>query len=180
MSRPDSLIASPSAGTLHRIARRLRRLFGRRAQALPGAPVSAGAPSRPASAADLPVALPLAPSTARTNTSGSRASAPWAPQAQPEAVLPPALPPPAQVAPALPPVPARTMRSLAEVRADLARLRESARERHARVPVPAPRDPAFEPTDFMDFHAPAAAPAEKPFAQTAFLDFTILKSRGGT
>ena len=44
--------------------------------------------------------------------------------------------------------PVRKMRTLEEVRADLARLRLSARERHARVY--AWRDTNFAPTDFMD------------------------------
>ena len=74
--------------------------------------------------------------------------------------------------------PARTMRSLEEVRADLARLRQSAKERHARALVPVRRDISFEPTDFMDFAKPAEA-AEESFEETAFLDFTTLKPRPG-
>lgn len=74
--------------------------------------------------------------------------------------------------------PARTMRSLEEVRADLARLRQSAKERHARALVPVRRDISFEPTDFMDFAKPAEA-AEESFEATAFLDFTTLKPRPG-
>lgn len=79
-------------------------------------------------------------------------------------------------APAQPP--ARTMRSLEEVRADLARLRQNAKERHARILVPVRRDTGFEPTDFMDFAKPAEAP-EESFEATAFLDFTTLKPRPG-
>lgn len=48
--------------------------------------------------------------------------------------------------------PVRKMRTLEEVRADLARLRLSARERHARVY--AWRDTNFAPTDFMDLANP--------------------------
>ncbi|MDM0079055.1 hypothetical protein QTI17_00480 [Variovorax sp. J31P179] len=74
--------------------------------------------------------------------------------------------------------PAKTMRSLEEVRADLARLRESAKERHARAPVAPRRDISFEPTDFMDFAKPEPAPErDESFEQTAFLDFTTLKPR---
>jgi hypothetical protein len=46
-----------------------------------------------------------------------------------------------------PQAPVRTMRTLEEVRADLARLRLSASERHARTH--AWRDTNFAPTDFM-------------------------------
>ena len=70
------------------------------------------------------------------------------------------------------------MRSLEEVRADLARLRQSAKERHARIEVPVRRDISFEPTDFMDFTKPAEAP-EESFEATAFLDFTTLKPHPG-
>ena len=103
------------------------------------------------------------------------------------------MPKPVEVAPAVPvaapvaapviarvadaPSPAKTMRSLEEVRADLARLRESAKERHARAPVPPRRDISFAPTDFMDFAKPEPArEPDEPFEQTAFLDFTTLKS----
>lgn len=74
------------------------------------------------------------------------------------------------------------MRSLEEVRADLARLRESAKERHARATAPVRRDISFEPTDFMDFAKPAAEPAparDENFEQTAFLDFTAFKPGAG-
>lgn len=55
-------------------------------------------------------------------------------------------------APARAPTPANTlaMRTLEEVRADLARLREQARQRQA-ASAQARRDQAFAPTDFMDF-----------------------------
>ncbi|MDM0014468.1 hypothetical protein QTH87_18650 [Variovorax sp. J22P168] len=88
--------------------------------------------------------------------------------------------PPPQPA-AEPVAPARTMRSLEEVRADLARLRESAKQRHARVPLPPRRDTGFAPTDFMDFPAPAKVDkeADEAFERTAFLDFTVLKPPAG-
>jgi len=76
------------------------------------------------------------------------------------------------------------MRSLEEVRADLARLRESAKQRHAQLQVR--RDASFAPTDFMEMPgaAPAAAPApseqsDDSFAATAFLDFGNVKPRPG-
>lgn len=76
--------------------------------------------------------------------------------------------------------PAKTMRSLEEVRADLARLRESAKQRHARPAVPVRRDISFEPTDFMDFAKPAPErEPDEPFEQTAFIDFTVLKPSAG-
>ena len=88
--------------------------------------------------------------------------------------VPPVVPAAVRVAPAEPL--AKTMRSLDEVRADLARLRESAKQRHARVPVPVRRDISFEPTDFMDFAKPEPErAADESFEQTAFLDFTTLK-----
>jgi len=77
--------------------------------------------------------------------------------------------------------PSRMTRSLAEVRADLARMREQARARaeqsqaHAqalaelRAADRTRRDIAFAPTDFMDFHAPAA-PQPKQAAPQALLD----------
>ncbi|HEY2257519.1 MAG TPA: hypothetical protein VGI11_17930 [Variovorax sp.] len=84
------------------------------------------------------------------------------------------------------PAPAKTMRSLDEVRADLARLRESAKERHAELQ--ARRELSFAPTDFMEMAKPhpphepepPAQPAEEPdtgFAATAFLDFGTGKAR---
>lgn len=67
----------------------------------------------------------------------------------------------------------KRVRSLEEVRADLARLRESAKERHAQPR--ARRDVSFAPTDFMELQPqPQAEPAEDAetgFASTAFLDF---------
>ena len=91
------------------------------------------------------------------------------------------------------------MRSLDEVRADLARLRETAKERHAlaqqqvrRVdtsfartdfmeipePLPMPRkkvDPEFEATAFAGIPAPLPKPRKKDdsgFEPTAFTDFS--------
>jgi hypothetical protein len=72
------------------------------------------------------------------------------------------------------------MRTLEEVRADLARLREKSRKRQVQAPVS--RDIGFAPTDFMDFAQPVLksrkreAP-ESNFAPTDFLNFTTLKVR---
>lgn len=67
----------------------------------------------------------------------------------------------------------QAMRTLEEVRADLARLREQARRRHA-AHAQQRRDPAFAPTDFMDFGkpvtAPAGATATREFPPTDFMD----------
>jgi hypothetical protein len=88
-----------------------------------------------------------------------------------------------------PPAAVKPMRTLEEVRADLARLRASAKERHAQaqaqaqVQAQARRSAAFEPTDFMDFARPEAPPSDNPessFASTAYLDFTTLKPREST
>lgn len=77
-----------------------------------------------------------APSTVRPTVRQPAAQAP-----RPAAAL--------QASPAEPvQAPVRKMRTLEEVRADLARLRLSARERHARVY--AWRDTNFAPTDFME------------------------------
>lgn len=68
---------------------------------------------------------------------------------QPAATVPVAAPVAAVQAPPVeaPQAPVRKMRTLEEVRADLARLRLSASERHARSH--AWRDTNFAPTDFM-------------------------------
>jgi len=102
---------------------------------------------------------------------------------------------PQQVAPAagqpvvVPVVKAQTpeekpMRTLAEVRADLARLREKSRERQAQQRAAVRHDAHFPATDFMEFvpsvPEPSAAKqgdAGESFAPTAYLDFTVLKSR---
>jgi len=71
------------------------------------------------------------------------------------------------------PVSAPAMRSLEEVRADLARLRASAQERHAQLK--AQHESAFAPTDFLDFSVPAPAASETAYASTAFFDFKVLE-----
>jgi len=172
--------ATPFLGTLHRLRSRLRLLFGRHR-------TERSAPRVVASAAPR-----LRPETPAPRTVASRPM-PIAPEAlnpvlreAPKPVDVPAVVAPVAAPVATPPVakaaeaqsPAKTMRSLEEVRADLARLRESAKERHARAPVAPRRDISFEPTDFMDFAKPQ--PAREPdesFEQTAFLDFTTLKPR---
>lgn len=87
----------------------------------------------------------------------ARDAAPVRPASQPMVVRQPAAPMPvaAPVAAAVvaslaepPQGPIRKMRTLEEVRADLARLRLSASERHARSY--AWRDTNFAPTDFME------------------------------
>ncbi|SCK11816.1 hypothetical protein VAR608DRAFT_0629 [Variovorax sp. HW608] len=77
----------------------------------------------------------------------------------------------------------KPMRTLAEVRADLARLREKSRERQAQQRAQARYDVAFPATDFMEF-VPSAPErrsgteeAGESFAPTAYLDFTVLKTR---
>ncbi len=97
--------------------------------------------------------------------------------------------PAAAAPPAIPVAGQKTMRSLEEVRADLARLRESARERHAQLQV-RQREASFAPTDFMEPkvleapHEPEPAPKPRPeaspdnFAPTAFLDFGNVKRPG--
>lgn len=72
---------------------------------------------------------------------------------------------------------AKTMRSLEEVRADLARLRQTASERHALAQQPARHvDTSFARTDFMEIpgHLPTSSPRKKDaseFEPTAFADF---------
>ena len=70
-------------------------------------------------------------------------------------------------APAQAPTPANAlaMRTLEEVRADLARLRAQARQRQA-ASAQARRDQAFAPTDFMDFGGTQPA-SGRPAAPTA-------------
>ena len=77
----------------------------------------------------------------------------------------------------------KPMRTLAEVRADLARLREKSRERQAQQRALVRHDVAFPATDFMEF-VPSAPEqrrekegAGESFAPTAYLDFTVLKTR---
>ena len=77
------------------------------------------------------------------------------------------------------PAGAKTMRSLDEVRADLARLRETAKERHAQTQQQARHvDTSFARTDFMDIPdaLPMPAPRKKvvdpAFEATAFTDFS--------
>ncbi|HEY1230517.1 MAG TPA: hypothetical protein VGF26_24680 [Ramlibacter sp.] len=74
------------------------------------------------------------------------------------------------------------MRTLEEVRADLARLRDQAKRRHA-AHVQDRRDRAFAPTDFMDFGNPApvaspaaSAPTGRAFQPTDFMDFSAGKA----
>ncbi|MDM0034239.1 hypothetical protein QTI33_19045 [Variovorax sp. J22P271] len=172
--------ATPFLGTLHRLRSRLRLLFGRH-RALRSAPrvVASAAPrlraetpvSRTVASRPMPIAPEALNPALRDAPEPVDMPAVVAPVAAPVAT--PIVAKPAEAQP-----PAKTMRSLEEVRADLARLRESAKERHARAPVVPRRDISFEPTDFMDFAKPEPAPEpDEPFEQTAFLDFTTLKPR---
>ena len=80
-------------------------------------------------------------------------------------------------APDAPPV---RLRTLEEVRADLAALRERTRVQQAQTQ--ARRDISFAPTDFMGFAEPAAAVPDSPasgFAATDFLDFGTLNPSPG-
>ena len=72
------------------------------------------------------------------------------------------------------PAAARPARSLEEMRAELARLRQNAKERH--TPVPVKRDTFFEPTDFQELVVPEPPPAPESHAPTVYMDFTALKS----
>jgi len=68
----------------------------------------------------------------------------------------------------------QAMRTLEEVRADLARLREQARRRQA-AHAQQRRDLAFAPTDFMEFGKPAAPAgpvAAREFPATDFMDMS--------
>ena len=92
------------------------------------------------------------------------------------AVRPPVASAPAPLATPTP-VTTQAMRTLEEVRADLARLREHAKRRHV-ANTQARRDISFAPTDFMDFAAkPAARPAAPAsgFAPTDFLGMRVIK-----
>jgi len=178
--------ATPFLGTLHRLRSRLRLLFGRHRteRSAPRVVASAAPRLRPETPAPRTVAsrpMPIAPGA----LGPALREAPQKVDVPIVAFSVGAGPLPAVAAAAIvakaaeAQSPAKTMRSLEEVRADLARLRESAKERHARAPVAPRRDISFEPTDFMDFAKPE--PRREPdesFEQTAFLDFTTLKPRG--
>lgn len=88
-------------------------------------------------------------------------------------------PVPAEVTKALPVAAAMTkpQRTLVEVRADLARLRESSRERQAERERT--HETNFAPTDFMDFaeHEMLPVAPGPAFAPTAFLDFGAVRAR---
>jgi hypothetical protein len=85
---------------------------------------------------------------AASDTRAARAGTPSVFPQQASAEAPVARVQPAPVARAVPVAAAPQLRTLEEVRADLARLRLSARERHAQGRVW--RDTNFAPTDFMD------------------------------
>jgi len=73
---------------------------------------------------------------------------------------------------------AKTMRSLDEVRADLARLRASSRERHA--PVPIKRQTTFDATVFANFTEAATTGKSDPpqdYSRTVYLPLSASKSQ---
>ena len=136
---------------------------------------------------DAPVSLP-ARQVVREAALQRPAPVMQAPDAPASGLAPAAMAPVATAPVAAPvaPGPAKPMRTLEEVRADLARLRAKSRERQA-AQVSARPDASFAPTDFMDLRAPRAqGPAEtrddedpeQGFAATAFLDFSTLVTRG--
>lgn len=90
-----------------------------------------------------------------------------------------AQPAPAELAKALPVAATirKPQRTLVEVRADLARLRESSRERQAERERA--HETNFAPTDFMDFaeHEMRPVAPGPAFAPTAFLDFGAVRAR---
>jgi hypothetical protein len=107
------------------------------------------------------------------------------PAAFPEPVSMPAQPLAAQPAPAEPA--AVKMRSIEEIRADLARLRQNAKERHAELR--AQQQVSFQATDLLEIAPNLPEPKPKPepaqrdssetaFAATAFADFGLMKQRG--
>lgn len=115
--------------------------------------------------------------------------APPSPAVAPPLFIQELMQPVVKLVPEDPPAAVKPMRTLEEVRADLARLRANAKERHAQaqaqvqIQAQARRSVAFEPTDFLDFAKPEPPPSDNPesgFASTAYLDFTTLKSREGT
>lgn len=133
----------------------------------------------------LPAALPLPLPQAQAPTPVRHDAAPVRPGSGPGPApvvaqipvpAPVAAPAAAKVAPAAAPA----MRSLEEVRADLARLRANAKERHAQLK--AQHESAFAPTDFLDFSAPAPVASEiseTAYASTAFFDFKVLEPTPG-
>lgn len=145
----------------------LRTGFGKREPARPSPRAAAFAGGVAASAARATVAERPRPSSIQHGASPTRPLAPRIVAAQP--VAPVAEPPP----------PAKTMRSLEEVRADLARMRETAKERHARLQVR--REVSFAPTDFMDLAEPATARHDsEPDADFPATAFAGLREDGPT
>jgi hypothetical protein len=161
---PASVIAKPSTATT---------------------PATMSATTHPVVSSPAPLVVPVAAPVAPVSIAKSSAM-PIAAVAQPAAVrqpaaLQPAVPGPsisqavvAQVAAAQAPV--KPMRSLEEVRADLARMRQSARLRHARLV--AEHHTNFAPTDFMEMPGLLSVQREPEpsFAATAYLDFGTLTS----
>ena len=153
--------ASHSLGTLHRI---LRNLWAVLTKPVPMRPVPRSAVRRSVPAEPLTRPRRVEPSFAPAVMS----SPVVVPRQAVQEVAPPPVSPEAQETAS-----AKPMRTLEEVRADLARLRERSRERQAQAPS---RDTDFAPTDFMDFAQPATPLPRREgpdsnFAPTDFMDF---------
>jgi hypothetical protein len=93
------------------------------------------------------------------------------PEAKPSAVF-------GQLPPTERPAAPKEFRTLEDMRADLAHLRATARERHAWMQ--GKHDISFAPTDFLDIPdlaSPAHDKVEENFEATAYLDFVSLGAR---
>ncbi|VTU24720.1 hypothetical protein SRS16CHR_03510 [Variovorax sp. SRS16] len=165
--------ASRFFGILLRIGQGIGAALGVRRTAEPAPQVSAFAPTSIAAATnttdvtepaalEAPMPAPVLAVSPRPAPAAQSNAAPPLP-AQPEAATPPA----------------NKMRSIEEIRADLARLRQNAKERHAELL--AQREVGLAATDLMDIAPPPPEPRESAsdiaFAATAFVDFGDVKSR---
>jgi hypothetical protein len=179
--------ATQSLGTFHRLCKDLMAFLNKPVFAKPAPPRRRAArPARPVEAQA--VAAPAV----MTKTAASKAVAPIkveevhkpAPVAIPQPAAP-VVEEPVMMPAVKAQVPEeKPMRTLAEVRADLARLREQSRERQAQQRATVRQDVAFPATDFMEFvpsvsesRAGKHDDAGESFAPTAYLDFTVLKTR---
>lgn len=174
--------AAFSFGPFSRIFKPLIALFTRRVPDAPVARVVAqSAAARPFPASELKFVAPAtAPKVAASKAVAVAVRVVEAPAPVATPAAPIVAPP---VATPLEQGPEKPMRTLAEVRADLARLREKSRERQAQARAVVRPDVTFPATDFMEF-VPSVAEAHRDqqdagesFAPTAYLDFTVLKAR---
>lgn len=174
------MAATQSLGTFQRLFKEFMAFLMRPVFAKPTpAPRRAARPVRPAASravAGQAVAPVVVAGNAGPEPLVARTAAPVV--AAPAVEQPVVAPPPKVQAPEEKP-----MRTLAEVRADLARLREKSRERQAQQRAMVRHDVSFPATDFMEFVPSAPEPrgeredAGESFAPTAYLDFTVLKTR---